>query len=255
MSTKKGTVGESKKKTQKKLDVEEPKKKVVKMKSAPVQEEKLEPVSKKEKEIKKEKIKPKNSTKNEFPKKTAFEKLGKYKTILISSVPNSIDKEVFFEIFSKCGSIENVTVFPTYQRTDVNDVEIEFKTKESMEIALKMDQMLLQGNPITIKQKAKKLSVHVSKLPKDVNKEDLRLYFSQCGEINRIFDVRPGTCLINFKSHSAPELAIKLSGTKFLGEIIEVVETPLVENPAKARKRNLEEGAEEPKKKEMKLKK
>jgi hypothetical protein len=141
------------------------------------------------------------------------------KTIIVSPLSKTISAEQLTLIFSKCGLIENMqfTWIDIVRGIHTNRVEIEFKTKEALENALKMDQMLLRGYPITIKQKVKYVAF-VSGIPEKIGPY-LGSHFSQCGNF-RIYGEKPGTASIQFYDKDSLELAISLSGTKILGNTI-----------------------------------
>jgi hypothetical protein len=178
-----------------------------------------------EKEASLPEIKSKKSTLEENTHKNT--PLGRdMKTIIISPLSKTITAGQLTDIFSKCGLIENIHFkwIDFAKGIHTNRVDIEFKTKEALENALKMDQMLLRGYPITIKQKARYVAF-VSGLP-EMNTTHLESHFSKCGRC-QVYREKPGTASIHFYFKDSFDLAISMSGTKIFGNTIKVIDASL----------------------------
>jgi hypothetical protein len=148
------------------------------------------------------------------------------KSIIITKLSNTITAKVLTDIFSKCGPIENIQFkwIDMARGIHTKRVDIEFKTNEARENALKMDQMLLQGYPITIKHKAKYIAF-VSGLPEKISPY-LESFFSECGRC-KVYREKPGTAYVQFRSIISLDQAISFSDTKIFENTIKVINISL----------------------------
>jgi hypothetical protein len=148
------------------------------------------------------------------------------KSIIITKLSNTITAKVLTDIFSKCGPIENIQFkwIDMARGIHTKRVDIEFKTNEARENALKMDQMLLKGYPITIKHKAKYIAF-VSGLPEKISPY-LESFFSECGRC-KVYREKPGTAYVQFRSIISLDQAISFSDTKIFENTIKVINISL----------------------------
>jgi hypothetical protein len=194
--------------------------------------EPFEPILNKEKTPKNFKLEEETSLpENESKKSTLEENTHKttplernMKTILVSPLSKTVTAEQLTDIFSKCGPIEKIQYKWIDILKGIHRANIEFKTKEALENALKMNQMHLGGSLITIKQKARYVAF-VSGLP-EMYTAYLKSYFSKCGEC-QVYREKPGTAFIQYRLKNSLELAISLSGTKIFENTIKVISVSL----------------------------
>jgi len=182
------------------------------------------------------------------------EKTADKRTIFVGNCPLSADKKVLKRLFKEYGEIETmrfrcapaadpelprraIVITKNFNEKCKSYVSyIVFKEEESAKKALEKNNFVLDGLHLRVDSAAggnkgdKKRSVFIGNLPFDVQEDELRKHFEDCGDIINVRVVRDrqtslgkGIAFVQFESKDSVSLAQKLNNSNFQGRTIRVM--------------------------------